>query len=63
LWSEQRISPQITVFRPMLKPLRLADVVVTADALHAQREHARFLVEEKKAHYVFGLKAGSPQSR
>jgi len=51
---------EITVFRPMLEPLGLADVVVTADALHAQRDHARFLVEEKKAHYVFGLKGNQP---
>ncbi|MEV0535536.1 hypothetical protein [Kitasatospora sp. NPDC050463] len=33
---------------------------VTADALHTQRGHARFLVEEKKAHYLLGVKANQP---
>lgn len=52
---------EITVFAPMLSRLDLAGVVVTADALHAQREHARFLVEDKKAHYVFGLRDNQPK--
>ena len=30
--------------------------VITADALHTQRETARFLVEEKGAHYLFTVK-------
>ena len=51
---------EITVFAPMLQELDLEGVVVTADALHAQREHARFLVEDKHAHYVFGLKGNQP---
>jgi predicted transposase YbfD/YdcC len=29
---------------------------VTGDALHTQRDHARFLVEEKKAHCAFTVK-------
>lgn len=29
---------------------------MTADALHAQRGHARFLVEDKKAHYALCVK-------
>jgi hypothetical protein len=32
--------------------LDLEGAVVTADALHAQHDHARFLVEDKKAHYA-----------
>lgn len=51
---------EITGFRPLLEPLDLADVVVTADALHAQREHARWLSGERGAHYVFGLKDNQP---
>jgi predicted transposase YbfD/YdcC len=35
-------------------------VTVTADALHAQRDHARFLVGEKKAHYVLCVKKNQP---
>ena len=30
--------------------------MITADALHTQRETARFLVEEKGAHYLFTVK-------
>ena len=51
---------EITVFAPMLQELDLEGVVVTADAPHAQREHARFLVDDKHAHYVFGLKGNQP---
>ena len=31
-----------------------------ADAMHAQREHARFLVEEKHADYLFTVKSNQP---
>ena len=51
---------EITGFRPLLEPLDLRDVVITADALHAQREHARWLTEEQGAHYVVGLKDNQP---
>jgi len=34
--------------------------VVTADALHAQREHAQFLVTEKNAHYILTVKGNQP---
>ncbi|MCF1512582.1 ISAs1 family transposase [Streptomyces glomeratus] len=51
---------EITVFRPMLAPLDLADTVVTFDALHSQTAHARFLVEDKKAHYIAVIKGNQP---
>ncbi|MEU9047778.1 MULTISPECIES: ISAs1 family transposase [unclassified Kitasatospora] len=40
----------------------MTGVVVTADALHTQRAHARFLVErkKKKAHYLLVVKANQP---
>ncbi|WP_406860609.1 ISAs1 family transposase [Streptomyces sp. HUAS MG47] len=47
---------EITVFKPLLAPLDLADAVVTFDALHSQTEHARFLVEDKQAHYIAVIK-------
>ncbi len=50
---------EITGFRPLLESLDLDGVVVTADAMHAQREHARYLVG-RGAHYVFGLKGNQP---
>ena len=40
----------------LLAPLSIEGRVVTADALHTQRETARFLVEEKGAHYLFTVK-------
>jgi hypothetical protein len=41
-------SNEITAFAPLLEPLDLAGAVVTADALHTQRDHALFLVERKR---------------
>ncbi|MFN2616036.1 MAG: ISAs1 family transposase [Thermoleophilaceae bacterium] len=52
---------EITGFAPLLEGLDLEGAVVTADAMHAQREHARFLVEEKGADYVFGVKGNQPK--
>jgi hypothetical protein len=49
-------SNEITAVRPLLEPLDLRGKVVTADAMHAQKEHAKFLVEEKGAGYVFTVK-------
>ncbi|MEU3466275.1 ISAs1 family transposase [Streptomyces sp. NPDC006733] len=52
---------EITCFAALLEPFDLAGVTVTADALHTQREHARFLVEEKQAHYLLVVKANQPR--
>ncbi|WP_369174349.1 ISAs1 family transposase [Streptomyces sp. R28] len=49
-------SNEITAFRPLLDPLVLTGSVVTFDALLTQTDHARFLVEEKGAHYSAILK-------
>jgi predicted transposase YbfD/YdcC len=46
---------EITEFVPLLNGVDLTDVVVTADALHAQKNHASYL-SSQGAHYVFGLK-------
>ena len=43
---------QITGSQPLLAGLDLAGVVVTADALHTQREAAEFLVAAKQADYL-----------
>lgn len=51
---------EITRFAPLLEPLDLAGAVVTADAMHAQREHAEFLVTEKNAHYILPVKNNQP---
>ncbi|WP_411142451.1 ISAs1 family transposase [Streptomyces sp. x-80] len=49
---------EITRFQPLLDPLGLAGKVVTADALHTQRAHARYRVEDKDADNV--LTVGEP---
>jgi predicted transposase YbfD/YdcC len=51
---------EITRFAPLLEPLGLAGCVITADALHTQREHAQFLVGQKKAHYILVVKKNQP---
>jgi predicted transposase YbfD/YdcC len=51
---------EIARFRPLLEGLDLAGRVVTADALHTQREHADWLVTEKQAAYVLIVKANQP---
>lgn len=53
-------SNEITAFRPLLAPLDLTGAVVTFDALLTQTDHARFLVEEKDAHYIAVLKGNHP---
>jgi hypothetical protein len=34
--------------------------VITADALHTQRDHAEFLVTKKNAHYILVVKKNQP---
>jgi predicted transposase YbfD/YdcC len=51
---------EIAQFAPLLAPLDLAGTVVTADAMHAQREHAGFLVSRKNAHYILTVKNNQP---
>lgn len=53
-------SNEITAFAPLLTGLELARTVVTADALHGQREHAQFLVTVKHAAYVLLIKRNQP---
>jgi len=40
--------------------LRLAGCVVTADAMHTQREHAEFLVARKNTAYILIVKKNQP---
>jgi len=54
-------SNEITAFVPLLAPLDLEGALVTADAMHTQREHARFVVEQKRAHYLFQAKDNQPK--
>jgi hypothetical protein len=49
-------TDEITCFAALLDPYDLQGLTVTGDALHTQRDHARFLVHVKKAHYAFTVK-------
>ncbi|MFI5979234.1 ISAs1 family transposase, partial [Streptomyces sp. NPDC051452] len=51
---------EITGFTALLDPFDLTGTVVTADALHTQREHAKWLVEAKNAHYLMIVKGNQP---
>jgi predicted transposase YbfD/YdcC len=51
---------EIARFRPLLERLDLTDAVITADALHTQREHADWLVTHKHADYLLLVKANQP---
>ena len=56
-------SNEIPKLPALLAPLSLEGTVVTADALHTQKETARYLVEEKKADYLFIAKDNQPTLR
>ena len=51
---------EITGFQPLLDGLDLAGRVITADAMHTQREHADWLVTQKHAAYILIVKANQP---
>jgi predicted transposase YbfD/YdcC len=56
-----RKTNEITVAPELLRGVDLEGKRVTADALHTQHQLARYLVEEKKAHYYFTVKDNQPQ--
>lgn len=47
---------EIPEIKPLLAHLKIAGSIITADALHTQTDTARFIVEEKRADYVFTVK-------
>ena len=51
---------EIPPFRELAKQLDLAGRLVTGDALHAQEETARCLLEESKAVYITAVKNNQP---
>ena len=53
-------SNEIPAFAPLLRDVDLAGAVILADALHTQRETARFIVEDKGAGYLFTVKENQP---
>lgn len=54
---------EISEFAPLLDQIPdpdLAGALITADALHAQRAHATYLVQQRHAHYLFTVKDNQP---
>jgi hypothetical protein len=51
---------EIPCVKPLLADLNIEGAVITADALHTQKESARFIVEDKKADYVLTVKENQP---
>jgi predicted transposase YbfD/YdcC len=51
---------EVTHFRPLLEPLPLDGVLVTADAMQTTRDNARFLREVKRAHYLVPILGNQP---
>ncbi|MGW0241756.1 ISAs1 family transposase [Micromonospora chalcea] len=54
---------EISEFAPLLDQIAdtdFTDTVITADAMHAQRAHAVYLVEQRHAHYLFTVKDNQP---
>lgn len=47
---------EIPEIKPLLAPLKIAGSIITADAMHTQTDTAKFIVEEKRANYVFTVK-------
>lgn len=54
---------EIPLFATLLDSIDLLGVLVTADALHCQADHARYLVEQRGAHYLFTVKGNQPKLR
>ena len=51
---------EISGFRPLLEQVDLTGRVITADAMHCQRAHARWLVEQQGAEDLFIAKDNQP---
>ena len=51
---------EITCFKPLLDNVDIAGKVVTADAMHTQVAHAKYVKEERGADYFFIVKGNQP---
>lgn len=54
---------EIPTVVPLLEGVEITGAVVTADAMHTQKETASYLVEEKGADYLFTVKDNQPTLR
>jgi len=53
-------SNEIKAFAPLLDDIDITGAIITADALHTQREHADYLTG-RGAHYLFTVKGNQPK--
>ena len=51
---------EVTHFKPLLEPLPLRGAVVTADAMQATRDNARYAREVKHAHFLWPVLGNQP---
>jgi predicted transposase YbfD/YdcC len=51
---------EVTHFKPLLDPLPLQGVVITADAMQTTKENARWIVADKHAHYLLPVLGNQP---
>jgi predicted transposase YbfD/YdcC len=56
----EHTTNEVARFRPLLERVDLTNTVLTADALHTQRERADWLVTHKHAAYLLVVKANQP---
>jgi len=56
----QAKTNEIPMLPVLLDRIELSGAIVTADAMHAQREHARYLVAQRGAHYILTVKGTQP---
>jgi predicted transposase YbfD/YdcC len=56
----QAKTNEIPMFATLLDRIDLAGAVITADALHAQRAHAEYLVGQRRADYLITVKRNQP---
>ena len=54
---------EIPLLSRLLDNIELLGVLVTADAMHCQRIHAKYLVEQRGAHYLLTVKGNQPALR
>jgi predicted transposase YbfD/YdcC len=53
-------ASEVSHFKPLLDPLPLEGVLVTADAMQAARDNARWLTEDKHAQYLVPVLGNQP---
>lgn len=59
--DEEKQTNEIKMAAPMLDAIAIEGRTITADALLTQREFACYLVEQRRAHYHFTVKANQPE--